>query len=521
MDNEGENATLNTHRWQKLSPIAVLYFIASGIKLAANNVIYLLPAIAISYSTVQENPQIWIPIIVGILALISVSSWLQYFFYSFRLIDETVEIRSGVFSKTHIDLPFSRIQNVTIERPLYYRLTHTCCLQLDTAGSTKQEAKIVALPVDFAEKLKQSILAKGKTHNTPTERQADEEKTLLEQPNVGIESEQILNTRSIKDLILHGITNNRVWIIIGALAPFYDNLAAYLASLAEQLGFDYERYFDAQSQAIWQLGLAFFSLVLFATLIITLISVVGSIVLFYDYSLAKTTDRYIRRSGLFTKQEVTMKRSRLQVIALKQDWLDVILGRVNLELKQNSSTEQNSNQLQANSNRILVPSVTQDEAHSIVKDALPNNKLHDISFLAISKRFIFRQLLWLIPFNLLVSAITFSKSGILGILVTQLLSGFIVFLIYCRWKRWGYADDDEYIYLRKGLFGVDFYSFPKYKVQQTQFIQSRMMRRHEIATINIIMASGALSIPFINQNDAKRILGNALFIVSKLKRSWM
>ncbi|MFA3792501.1 PH domain-containing protein [Aliiglaciecola sp. SL4] len=521
MDNDHINAASNPEKWQKLSPIAVLYFIASGIKVAANNAIYLLPAVAISYSTVQENPQIWLPIVVGVLCLIGISSWLQYAFYSFRLINETVEIRSGVFSKTHVDLPFARIQNVTIEIPLYYRLTDTCCLQLDTAGSTKQEAKIVALPVDFAEKLKKSILNKVQTENDSSQGKIANQQATHEQSPLNNENEEILNQRSVKDLILHGITNNRVWIIIGALAPFYDDVAGYLASIAQQLGFDYQHFFDIQSQAVWQLGLAFLSLILLATFSVTLLSVLGSIVLFYDYKLAKTTDRYIRRSGLLTKQEVSMKRSRLQVIALKQDWLDVLLGRINLELKQNSSGGQNSNELQADTNKILVPSVTQQEAESIVKDALPNNKLYETGFHSISKRFILRQVLWLIPFNLLVSAITFSNSGIFGILLTQLVSGLIIFLIYCRWKRWGYADDEEYIYIRKGLFGVDFYSFPKYKVQQTQFIQSRMMRRHNLATISIVMASGALTIPFINQLDGKRLLGSSLFTVSELNRSWM
>ncbi|MDP5041087.1 MAG: hypothetical protein NWQ26_09510, partial [Paraglaciecola sp.] len=36
--------------------------------------------------------------------------------------------------------------------------------------------------------------------------------------------EQLINQRSLPDLVLHGITNNRVWILLGGLAPFYDNI---------------------------------------------------------------------------------------------------------------------------------------------------------------------------------------------------------------------------------------------------------------------------------------------------------
>ncbi|GAC12931.1 PH domain-containing protein [Aliiglaciecola lipolytica] len=505
----------NNH-WQRLSPIAVLYFVASGIKTAANNAIYLLPALAVSYSTAKESPQLWIPIVIAVLCLISLTSFLQYAFYSFRLANENIEIRSGVFSKTYINLPFTRIQNVTIERPLYYRFTNTCCLQLDTAGSAKQEAKIVALPVDYAERLKHSILLKEKPATSKSATDCASESLAQ-----NAQAEYVLNTRSIKDLVIHGITNNRVWIIIGAMAPFYDDVARSLAGFAERAGIDYQHYFDSQSQAFWQVGLAIISLIFVAMLSVTLLSVIGSIVLFYDYSLAKTDDRYIRRSGLFTKQEVTIKRSRLQVIAQKQDWLDVILGRINLELKQNSSGIQQTNELQDNQNKILVPSVTHSEADIIIRDAFSDNNLGKISFNAISPRFILRQCLWLIPLNLLFSLMAYFKSGLMGILLIQIICSFIICLIYIRWKRWGYASDNEYIYIRKGLFGVDHYCFPKFKVQQTQFIQSRMMLKQGLASINVIMASGALRIPFMRQHDAKSILENVLFTVSFKRKSWM
>lgn len=509
------SAKFFSDQWQRLSPIAILYFAASGIKAAASNLIYMLPAFAVSYSTIQENPGVWLPIVGGVLLLIVTASVLQYWFYSFRLGTNSVELRYGVLSKKHVNLPFNRIQNVTIEQPIYYRLTDTSCLQLDTAGSAKQEAKIVALPKLFAEQLKQSILLQA------AQKLENEDDGQALTTGTSSTYERILNTRSIGDLIIHGITNNRVWIILGVLAPLYDDLASYIGAYAESMGIEYQQYFDTHTQPIWQFAVAVIALAFMFVLSVTILSILGSIILFYGYKLSRTSDRYVRRSGLFTRQEVTMRLSRLQLIVLKQDWLDVILRRVNLELKQNDAGARNPNG-QSLANKILVPSVTVNEALEISQDALDGNQLANVQFNGISHRFIFRQLLsWVMPIFAILAAALITQEQFYLFGYTAIALCIVIFLIWCRWKRWGYATDDEYIYIRKGLLGVDKMCFPKYKVQQTQYIQSKLMKPRQLASIRIVLASGSLNIPFIEQHQASDILENALVEVSDKQRSWM
>jgi len=511
----GESVVINTgEKWHRLAPIAIIYFIASGIKQAANNLIYMLPAFAVSYSSVKNNPQIWLPALLTVLALIALVSFLHYYFYTYRLMDDTVEIRSGVFSKKHIDLPFTRIQNVTLEQPIYYRLFDYTCLQLDTAGSAKQEAKIVALPLPEAEQLKALILEKVEIESS------DIEETGVTQAENG---ETIINTRSIGDLIIHGITNNRVWIILGVLAPVYDNIAESILPTLQSFGIDLESWFDTQTHAFWMLGLTAIALTLFVMMCMALLSVVGSIVIFYGFTLSKAQDKYIRRSGLFTKQEINMRLTRLQMIVRKQDWLDVLLKRINLELKQNSSGLQSANNMATNSNKIIVPSVKPHESDEIVEDAFPNSNMIGIAYSAISKRFILRQFVsWLIPFAVIAIGLIVSKSNQLTPLyiVAGLFVVFSVF-IWCRWKRWGFASDQQYVYIRKGLLGVDYYCFPIYKVQQTAFKQSLLMKRNQLANTHFVLASGGMTIPFMPESIAINMINTALLTVESEKKSWM
>ncbi|MDP5041088.1 MAG: PH domain-containing protein, partial [Paraglaciecola sp.] len=133
--------------WQKLSPIAIVSFVMKIIRGVFANIVYLIPALAYSYSNIIAYPYIWLPILLISFTALLLGAFWSFQVYRFRLSDNVLEIRSGLFRKKHVNLPFERIQNVKIEQPLYYRLTGYACLQLDTAGSAKQEAQLVALPL--------------------------------------------------------------------------------------------------------------------------------------------------------------------------------------------------------------------------------------------------------------------------------------------------------------------------------------------------------------------------------------
>lgn len=500
--------------WRRLSPIAILYFAASAIRVLAGNFVYLIPAFAVSYNQITDNPGMTIPIIGGLFSLLLLYALLSYYFYQFRLAQDSVEIRAGVFAKKHINLPFSRIQNITLEQPIYYRVTNYVCLQLDTAGSAKQEAKIVAMPLDAGNALKQHILAKKDEQSGIIDSDISSETPIESQ-------EQVLNRRSIKDLIIHGITNNRVWIILGAAAPFYDNISGSVASYLQSIGIDLEQILSSQTIAWWQFGLYALSLAMIIMLLLTLFSVAGSILVFYGFTLSKTHDRYVRRSGLLTRQEVSMKLSRLQVIVRKQDWLDRLLGRINLQLEQNNSGVKGANEL-ANTNKILVPSVKEAECKLLIEDAFPGNNLSTTEFTAISKRFLLRYyLLWVFPVFTFLTSVTLYQARYTELIVVLVVTILICILIYMRWLRWGYAFDDEFIYVRKGMLGVDYYCFPIHKVQQTQFKQSVLMKRRGLATCRLILASGGITIPFISQASCYELINNSLYKVESEKQSWM
>lgn len=506
----------STEEWQRISPIAMLYFLLGFLKILASNFVYMIPAIMMGYSSVLENPTLWLPVMFAVLFLLTCIAALKFYFFQYRLNNQNIEIRFGIIHKNHLNLPFSRIQNIKLEQPLYYRSFNYTCLQLDTAGSSKKEAKIVALKMDFAEQLKQEILA---SHTNPSESSVEQSSTTKE--SINAEKEKILNTRSLADLIIHGLSNNRVWIFIGGFAVFFDDISRAIGNSLTKLGINVEQLFSFANQPWWKIGFVAITLTIIILLFMALLSVFGSIITYYNFTLSKLDDRYIRRSGLFTRHEVSMKLSRLQMVVRQQDWLDMLLQRINLKFEQSNAGLQH---LQAStlSHKIIVPSVKPEECQGLIDDVYPDNQMASTHYSGISKRFLLRHIAYkLLPLYIIISAFFYLITKPVFIAVTLpifiLLSG----LIIMRWRRWGYSKDDNYIYIRSGIFGVDYTCFPLYKIQQTQFIQSLFLKRHGLSQVNFVLASGKISIPFITQQAAYELINQSLLCVEESKRSWM
>lgn len=500
--------------WRSLSPIAIIYFASSSLRAIFGNIVYLLPAIYVGYSKLVEHPEIWLPVITGLLALLLLFAVTSFRVYRYRLTATNIEIRSGIFKKKHLNLPFERIQNIKIEQPVYYRLTGFACLLLDTAGSSSQEAKIVALPLSFAEQLKQQILGQALV-STESDNSNEDDSDAPRSP------ETVLNRRSLTDLIIHGITSNRIWLFLGGLAPFFDNIADKTGEWLKLIGIDFKDLFSLETHSLWQVGLYAFSLAMLIILLLVSFSVIGSIISFYGYTLSKIDDRYIRRSGLLTKHEVSMRLSRLQMIVRKQDWLDMLLKRINLKFEQSNDNGKNASG-SAHNNKIVVPSITEDQSEHLIRDAYPDNELSNIKFSPISKRFIFRYIAYyLFPLWLVINILTFQQETTLLPLSLLLTFFALCSMIVLRWKRWGFAIDENFVYIRKGLIGVDYYCFPTYKVQQTQFKQSVLMKRRHLASVKLVLASGSLLIPLIDQQTAYSMIDECLYKVESSRRSWM
>ncbi|QQZ28341.1 PH domain-containing protein [Thiothrix subterranea] len=507
-----DNALQKLENWQHLSPIALLYFSLQSLQAVFGSVFYLIPLTIFTYRGLQDSPLLTLGVMLLGLGLFAGIAVLRYYFHQFRVSGDTVDIQAGIIQKTQLNLPFERIQNVKLEQPLYYRFTDHVMVQLDTAGSSREEAQLVALSRLQAEALQHAIYA---AHSTTTITQ-DTIASDIDDVTDAIPSERLLNRRSVGDLLIYGISNNRVWVFLAATTPFWDNALERISGRLETLGVDVLRYFDPTQQSLSWLVVLALGIALLVVMITGLLSVAGAMLSFFDYSLVQRGERYIQRCGLFTRHEVSMKLSRLQWVQLQQSWLDRVFGRCNVRFEQIQAPRADL----AEAGRIMIPAVTPLDAQALLAEALPEQRLAEVVFQPIDWRFLIRPVLFCLVMVGLSQWLLRPDSPLLANVVL-LIGAWVGGLIVLRWRRWGYALDSQFLYIRKGLIGVNYYCLPIFKVQQVSYAQSWWLQRKNLCHVRLVFASGAQGVPFIPWAAGKRIVNDSLYQAESSGRSWM
>lgn len=489
----------------RLSPWAILHFAASAIAQIVSNTVAL---IAGGYGLYQAgNFSLVVAGGAGIVMLVLLSSTLRYLYFSYLIQGASVQIREGVFSKKHLNLPFHRIQNVNIEHPFYFRALGLVTIRIESAGSASEEVSLAALRLADGEQIREEIHRFHQARD-PVVDSGDS----LSAPML---------TRSLADLVIHGLTNNRAWIILGAIGALYsqvsDNINTYIAGLGIDFG-----GLVASSGAI-ALALIAISALMLAVIFVAAISVLGSIFSYYRYELYRTDEAFRVRRGLLTRHEINMRKSRIQSVRIRRDWLDMILGRMNVIFEQISHrVSGQASDFKADKN-ILVPSVEAHQTDRLTSEALSAERIANLTFTGISHRY-FKKLAVItcssyLYFGLMVGALVPGGSTWIILLLPPL--ALHIGLLYMKWKRWGLAIDGGIMVVRKGIVGVDHTLIPVFKIQEIGRIRTPLMKRHGLSSIRFSVASRTMSVPFLPDQVVRNAINYCLFQTESTDRSWM
>lgn len=497
--------------WHKLSPMAVIFFVVRFWYKLGNNVFAIVPAVVVFRDYIADNPFL---VVAGIFAALTLSvlwSWISFLMVSYRLDNEGVDLRSGVFNKQLLQLPFSKVQNIRIEHPWYFRLSGHCQLVLESAGSADQEVMLVALRAEYAEQIKAQILALrsanlGRSKASDTQAKSTQDSS-PEDPGI------LLNKRSVKDLIMYGLSSNRGWLIVGAAAPFFGVIAEGFTTRLAALGVNPD-LLTYGNVPVWQFLVALFTLFALSMALLTLLSIAIAVMTYFDYSLHRFKDRYAATMGLLSRKEIAIPLSRIQKLTLQQDWLDLLLRRTQLRFAQVSDGIQAKD--------LLVPALKADEVTDLMADLYPQLANKTFAFSRVS-----RVLLWVYLgcFWLPIAILTIGLSSWLvdwqaaTLLFVPLL--LLAGLYINRWRRWGYAMDNEFIYVRSGLLGKKIVVMPLAKVQQHNIVQTPFQRRHQLKSLYWISAAGVLILPFIGAKQADDMANFSLYQLESQALDWM
>lgn len=534
--------------WQRVSPLAALFFFGRMAKGFVGNLPTTLGSVATLAALARES--IWYAVFggAGLLVLLVVLAVLRFWFFRFCLGEQGVRIRQGIVKRNELDLRFQRIQGVNVEEPLVYRWFGLVTVSFDTAGSSQQEGHLPAVRRQLATTLRQQIDEQRQTASS-----SDDEASGVRQPEdatadaAQVERSTVLLQLNNADMLRIALTDPTVLILLAALPA----LMQYMDSASIDF---MERSADLAAAELSSLGPLLLALLVagavLAVLIVFLaVTVASAFLRFHGFRLSLDGNVFRARAGLLTHKEVVMDSGKIQQLRLTQSWALRCFHRFRLRVLPANSGGGEGNQAGV-AQTLHVPVVTNDAALDLRGrmlrgegeglSVLPG----DERFVAISKHYIgaLMRMVGIAPilFGTLVAApfvaalalgglawfpgedVAANAFGIGGVLALIGLAWLLVVALFAwlNWRRWGYMHDEQGLAVRSGFIGFRVEVFLFRKVQGVTTVTSPLQRRRGLATLRVHLASGDVTVPFIDEAVARQLRDYMIYKAETSRLAW-
>lgn len=501
------------HEWHRLSPIGVVYFILRTLVNAAKHGVQgLVPLAAIFVATGDSRWFILSLVAIAAFIFLIAIAILSYLKFHYKVTDDTFYIKSGIFKKKDLTLHFERIQNVAFTEPLYFRPFDLVIMTLESAGSSSEEVNLGGIPRSLANVYRTKILNFKNNASTASE-------TInIENLHENTESEDVIQL-PLSELIRYGLMNTTIWVIAAAIIGFISQIDSNDEAMVEGLKDNALAIIGTNEITIALYGI---TAIIFVVAFLLLLSIIGTIIVNYDYRLTRSKDRFHRTKGLFERQETSLLESKIQSLVINQPWIAKLLNRNILQLTQVGFSNKSGQELPGSSPKFLIPSVTKEFSHNFSSTLYPAFDLSSISMQQISRLFTRKILLWVfLPISLIpATAIAIGTQSVWGLL-PLLLPIIAAPAVIIRHKKYGFAMQGEYAVVRSGFIGHKLSVFPLHKVQRVNVTQSPGQRRAELATLQIHLAGTSLTIPYIPMQSAIEWRDTILYKVETSEKPWM
>ncbi len=498
-----------TDGWQRVSPVSVLFWVGQIVRGVARNFFQaVVPAAVFLIGTGSATPERLYALAAALGLLTILVAIGRYLRFRFRIGEDGIRIRQGIFRREELDIGFDRVQGInTTQNPLY-RWLGLVDIAIDTAGSAASEGHLPAVPASLGLSLRQRTRRR-------TDASADDH------TRADGESDRTLLALSAGDMVRIGLTSNRGLLLLAFLAPLADNLGEELTGRIEQWLGPLTRALDELSGGAAAMAALLFFLA--AVLVLMAISVAAAFLRHHRYVL--TTDGEVIRSsaGLINRHEHSMGLGKLQVLTIRQGPLLRLFGAVRIVARQAASHAVNTRR----SFLIpLVPTEAIDRLRTLFFGA--EGRDADISpdadgFRPVSKRYIRSRA---VLFGSLAATVIWVQSAPRGAWVAGgLLTAAAVALAWLaarrRHARWGLALTRDMAVVRQGFFGTTLSVFLLRKVQRIDILQSPFQRRHGLVTMEFVLAAETITVPWIDDAVARELCDYVLYRVETSRLAWL
>lgn len=449
---------------ERLHPLTVLF---QGITIVRG---FILPAAVGALTAARRDMNdavMWAVLIAGIPALIGAVAHYLHFRYS--LADDVLVIDSGVLNKQHRVIPLASVQNMNIRETALQRALGVATLTVETAtGGARADAEFVVLGRNAARALSDRILARR--------RDASPEESEVLPAGAAEDSGTVITHLTPGDLVIAGATANHAGLIVAALAGLYQ--------FAENL--PYMEWGERQFQRLPLDNLSSTLLIGVAAIAILLVigwivSIVGSVVGYYDFTLTSRGQRLHKSHGLLARHGATVPLARIQAMRVEESVLRRPLDLASLRVTTAGSAV---GEAQSRGAEVIAPIARASEVARFVRLVFPTLDYSGITLTRVhprSRRRAFIQYAFMLIVATAATAVWRPPMALIP--VALLVPAWL--LAAWQYHHRGYARINRHVVARNGVFNRITWLVPEHKLQTLHLRESPFQRRHGLASVQL------------------------------------
>ncbi len=449
------------------------------------------------------------------LMVVGVAQWWR-FTYGLETSDDGDQLvtLSGVFSRNRTSVPLDRIQAVSTRQNLLHRLVNLVEVNVQTAGSLGAEVQLSAVRPVVAERIRRLSTATTTSGDVVHLDAAGSEDG---RPPLPPEAAPVLK-RSLQDILVVAVTRNPLVL----LAPI--PLAVGLGVEAEEL---LGRFSDQAGDLVDRIGGSVLGAVVGVVVIVVLSALVsiGFVVLrLFDLRLFIDGAGLRRLSGLVSRTEVTASRERVQLVAVRTNPVERMLGlrELVLPVAGGGASVQIGTAVPTS---LQLPGTRPDELERVVELVLGSRHDDEIghaSTYGISPLAVRRWTLWggLAPAAIATFALwfLFGRVALLALLWVPVMW----VAARLRQRSWQWSLGPETLRVRSGIVGEVRRDMPVRKTQNVMIDQGIFHRRHGLGDVKVRTASRVeMVLPLLPLAEARAVRGELIYRAETDPRPFM
>jgi putative membrane protein len=410
---------------------------------------------------------------IGLGIVLTLLSWWRF---TWRVAPGEIVIEQGVLKRQRRVIPFDRVQDISIEQGLLYRLFGTARVRIETGGSASDEGDLDSIALADANRMRDIV--RGWNRGAASAATAGAE-------------EPVLFLMSLRRVFLSGLFNFSLVflaILFGAVQ--------YLEAITGLDIYDPRRWAvpaeAAAAAATVQITLLLLLLLWAAGMVA---GVLRTLATDYGFKLTRSEAGLRRRRGLFTLSEVVIPIRRMQVAAIDSGLLMRALGWSRLSF-QTLGADRKEGGLQ-----VAAPFARMEEALPILAEPGFPTPPPRAAFIGMPKRALLRRTAGPLALSALAAV------AAVGVETTLALPAALLFVLAVtaalRLRKHHYAVGEEALFVSGGLLSRRLWIVPFEKLQTLSVTRSVLQRKLRLATLVVDTAgASALHYPSIVDLDA-------------------